>query len=138
MRIRLASDLHDDVGGILTKVAMQSEILEDEVSLEHKNTLNSISKSCRAAMASMRDMVWSIDARNANFESLFDKMSEYGHQMLDAAGLNYTINFDNSLNSIALSPIQKQEIYYIYKEAINNVVKHSFSKNAVIEAEKNP
>jgi ligand-binding sensor domain-containing protein/two-component sensor histidine kinase len=136
MRIKIASDLHDDVGSVLTKIAMQADILEEDVTAENKPMVQSMSASCRAAMTNMRDMVWSIDSRNKNIGSLFDKMSDHTHLMFESGHFEYSINFDKELKDLRLSPIQKQETFYIFKEAINNLVKHSNGNKVLITASK--
>ena len=124
MRVALASDLHDDVGSALTKVAMQSEMLEDEVDEHQKKILHGMSVEARKAMASMRDMVWSIDSRNMDIDSLFDKINEYIHKSIGELGIPYKLANDPTLKNMRLSPIQKKEIFYIIKESINNAMKH--------------
>ena len=124
MRVTLASDLHDDVGSALTKIAMQSEMLEEEVGDEQKAILHRMSADARLAMSSMRDMVWSIDARNMDIDSLFDKINEYAQKSIGELGIPYELSNDPALKNMRLTPIQKKEIYYLVKEAVNNALKH--------------
>lgn len=124
MRINLASDLHDDVGSALTRIAMQSEMLVDEVREDQKNILHVMSVDARKAMTSMRDMVWSIDTRNLNITSLYDKINEFAQKTLGDLCVTYSMTSDPAMESINLTPLQKKEIYYIVKEALTNALKH--------------
>lgn len=125
MRIAISSDLHDDVGSVLTRVAMEAEILQEEATGEQRNSLHEIAASCRSAMGNMRDVVWSIDSRNNLMGSLFDKLREFTRNMLEDSRFVYQIDIDEKVISLAISPYEKREIYLIYKEAINNILKHS-------------
>lgn len=133
MRIKIASDLHDEVGSTLTKIAMQAEILEEDVDETHKSMLNNISVGSRGAMSALRDMVWSIDSRSNDVGSLYDKINEYAQQMLEESGFNYYVHLDESLKDQYLTPLQKKEIFYIVKESVNNVLKHGERKYVKIE-----
>lgn len=124
MRRKIAADLHDDVGSTLTRIAMQSEILEEEVTNEQKRTVKSIATGSREAMANMRNMIWSIDSRNSKVVNLFDKLSEFAGSIFDDADVEYTLEMDDEIQSFHLSPIQKQEVFMVFKEAVNNALKH--------------
>ena len=125
MRIAISSDLHDDVGSVLTRVAMEAEILQEEVGEEQRDSLLGIVASCRSAMGNMRDVVWSIDSRNNQMGSLFDKLREFTRSMLEESRFVYQLDIDEKVIPLAISPNEKREIYLIYKEAINNILKHS-------------
>ena len=125
MRTSISSDLHDDVGSVLTRVAMEAEILQDEVTDEQRNSLHEIAQSCRNAMSNMRDVVWSIDSRNKHVGSLFDKLREHTRNMFEDSHFIYQMELSEKATQLSISPSEKREIYLIYKEAINNILKHS-------------
>jgi len=107
LRIKISSDLHDDVGSILSGLAMQ------------------LSELSRSAMSRMRDAVWAMDARKDKWESLQDRMREFAEETLDEKGISYQIQFENLNLQEVLSAEIRQNLYLIFKEAITNVFKHS-------------
>lgn len=126
LRSKISSDLHDDVGGALTRVAMQAEILQDEINdPTHQEVLTSMVNSCRHAMSNMRDLIWSSDSRFKQVGNLFDKITEMVQLSLEGTPINYKLDFDPTLYDIEINQIQKQEIFFIIKEAIHNIIKHS-------------
>ncbi len=123
LRVKLASDLHDEVGGLLNKSAMQSEIAKSIVNEEAKPILDKIAYNCRQAMSSMRDIMWNLDARNDSIEHLLDRIREYAQNML---GENYDYEVDiRAMENTNILPEKRQAIYLIVKEGINNILKHS-------------
>jgi ABC-type multidrug transport system fused ATPase/permease subunit len=85
MRVRIASDLHDDVGSALTEIALQSDFLQeyDELDAENlKDTLQQIGNQSRKIVSSLDDIVWSIDARNDTVGDLTDRMQDYVNNVL--------------------------------------------------------
>ncbi len=130
LRLRLASDLHDEVGGLLHKSAMQSEVLKNKVGLEFAESLDRIAVNCRQAMQSMRDIMWNLDSRNDGIDRLLDRMREYAVVILQD---RFEYEFDFSItNEFSLEPEKRQALFLIYKEALNNILKHSSNNSKVV------
>lgn len=125
MRVKISSDLHDDVGGLLSGLAMQSEILELKVPAQHKPKLQHISEMSRSAMSRMRDTVWAIDSRKDKIEDLIDRMRDHATEVLIPKEIQFDFQLDD-LDTAKKIPVNyRQNIYLIYKEAITNIAKHS-------------
>jgi ligand-binding sensor domain-containing protein/two-component sensor histidine kinase len=125
MRVQISSDLHDDVGTLLSGLAMQSEVLELTASEKDKGKLRRIGEISRDAMARMRDTVWAIDARKDKFENLLDRMREHAEETLGPRGIRYDIEAEQLSLKQNLPTNVRQNVYLIYKEAITNAAKHS-------------
>ncbi|MEM9548456.1 MAG: histidine kinase [Bacteroidota bacterium] len=125
LRTRIASDLHDDVGGILSGLAMQSELLELTAKDEDKNKLKQIADMSRSAMSGMRDTVWAIDSRKDKFEDLIDRIREHSEEVLIPKNMSYEIDYNDIPLTLLLPPLVRQNLYLIYKEAVTNSAKHS-------------
>ena len=126
MRVRIASDLHDDVGASLTEIALQSDfLLAGTVQQELKESLSQIGRQCRKIVGSLDDIVWSIDARNDSFGDLTDRIQDYALAILDMTQFDIEYAFD-SLPMDKKIPVEiRENTYLIIKEALNNVVKYS-------------
>lgn len=124
MRVRIASDLHDDVGSSLTEIALQTDFLQTtDLNEEVKHSLQQIGEQSRKIVSSLDDIVWSIDARNDTLGDLTDRMQDYVSHLLQNREINY--QFDELDMNRKLSMPLKENIYLIFKEAINNIAKHS-------------
>ena len=132
LRMQISSDLHDEVGSILTAVGMQAELLQ----LKNKNKqpeLTLIAETSRKAVSNMRDVIWSIDTRNDSVKDLIDRMHEYLSSLFDSSNTQYTFNKSVSNLDQTIDLITRQNIYLIFKEAINNIAKHANATNVSIE-----
>jgi len=136
MRVRIASDLHDDVGASLTEIALQSDFLQaGGADLEFKESLQQIGRQCRKIVSSLDDIVWSIDARNDTLGDLTDRMQDYVLHTLEPKNMKVRYNFDN-LNMDNKLPVSvKENVYLIFKEAVNNIVKYSNGEQVQIKLE---
>lgn len=127
LRMKIASNLHDDVGSLLTRITMFSENLRYSNNNEEQRNikLEKIAVLSRNAVASMSDVLWTIDSRNDFAGNLLDRMREHAEEMLFPLGID--VNFVLAVNDLRkhISSDTRGEIYLIYKEAINNIAKHS-------------
>lgn len=136
MRVQISSDLHDDVGTLLSGLAMQSEVLERSAPEKDKNKLRRIGEISRDAMARMRDTVWAIDARKDKLENLLDRMREHAEETLTPRGIRFAIQTE-LLNVRQILPANiRQSLYLIYKEAVTNAAKHSNGDTVSVSLKK--
>ncbi|MCB9273194.1 MAG: hypothetical protein H6564_04090 [Lewinellaceae bacterium] len=133
IRTKLSSDLHDEVSGLLSGIALQSDLLQgsvkDEPSLERLRNIGEVS---RRAMSKMSDVIWSIDSRKDKVEDLIHRMREHAEEMLSPLSIAFEIHIGR-MDRLKKMPVQlRQNLYFIFKEAINNIAKHSRATRATI------
>ena len=126
MRVQIASDLHDDVGSSLTELALQTDFLQaGDVSSEVKSTLKQLGQHSRRIVSSLDDIVWSIDSRNDTAGDLTDRMQDYVNQVFVNGEVKVFYDFEDLRMHEKLPVDVKENVYLIFKEAVNNIVKHS-------------
>ena len=133
LRTRLASDLHDELSGLLTGIAMQTDLLS---ALTEKplvqSKLKKIGLDSRSAMSKMSDVIWSIDSRKDRVEDLVIRIQEHADEILLPLNIQYKIGHSNIDVKQKMPGKIRQEIYFIAKEVINNIAKHSKASFAEI------
>ncbi|TXE18913.1 two-component system sensor with a ligand-binding domain protein [Psychroserpens burtonensis] len=133
LRTKISSDLHDDVGSLLSGLAMQTELMEINASEADKFKLQKIAGISRNAISQMRDLVWSIDSRRETIEDLIERMHELAEELLLPKNISFQIDNSTIKNPNKKLPAQtKQNIFLIYKESITNVLRHSDATNVTI------
>lgn len=134
LRVRIASDLHDDIGSTLNNISMKAELMRAGIDpQENQKNLAEISSISQDMIGRMSDVIWSIDARNDRLHSLFDRMKDAADMLLGQRGI--MVNF-----IIAEFPLEKQlpvdvrqNIYLIFKEAIHNAAKYSRATEVTVD-----
>lgn len=135
MRVRIASDLHDDVGSALTEIALQSDFLQTmDVNNSLQESIQQIGTQSRKIVSSLDDIVWSIDARNDTMGDLTDRMQDHVNSVLPQKEVTY--QFDGDMQE-KLEVSLKENLYLIFKEAINNIAKHSNAQKVDISLSTN-
>ncbi|WP_245686434.1 sensor histidine kinase [Psychroflexus sediminis] len=126
LRTKISSDLHDDVGSMLTGLAMQTEMLEMQTNHKiDKTRLHRITTMSRDTISHMRDLVWSIDSRRDTLADLLERMQELAEEMLLPAQITYSIEADVSNPNRKINFNCKRNLFLIFKEAVTNIIKHS-------------
>jgi signal transduction histidine kinase/tetratricopeptide (TPR) repeat protein len=134
LRTRIAADLHDEVGSMLTQISMQSTLLREGgyAPAQQQAYLDQMADASRRAARQMSDAVWSIDARYDSATSLLDRLRDHAHEVLPPAGLELDFAADAGIEAVAVPLATRQALYYIYKEALHNVVKHAQARQVQV------
>lgn len=126
LRLRIARDLHDELGSVLTGIAIRSELINENIDENKRNEfLNEMAVQSRAAVDTLGDLVWAIDSRNNGLQNLMDRIENVLFQLLSPKKITYTFNCFNTKKAIVLNQEYRQHVFLIFKEALTNVIKHS-------------
>lgn len=134
LRMKLSSDLHDEVSGLLSGIAMQSDMLQMKIQDEDsKARLHTIGEASRKAMSKLSDVIWAIDSRKDKVEDLIQRMREHADDMLLPMDVTYELKIDKIDLQEKMPVHLRQNLYFIYNEAINNIAKHANATKVWVE-----
>ncbi|MBN9383727.1 MAG: hypothetical protein J0H74_23420 [Chitinophagaceae bacterium] len=137
LRTRIASDLHDDVGSSLVRITILADaIRRNGITNDTEQQLGTISGISRGAVSTMKDVVWSIDARNDTMGGMIQYMQEHLHHMLMPANIDFELTHTGFAEQESLTMNFRQNVYLTFKEAINNIVKHSRATRVTVILKK--
>ncbi|GAO42663.1 ligand-binding sensor domain-containing protein [Flavihumibacter petaseus] len=128
VRSRLARDLHDDMGStlstinILSNIALQQTPLDERSGKEYMSTINS---STTQMMEAMDDIVWSINPVNDHMGKVLARMKEIAGAILEPQHIDYLFEADPAVMELHISMEGRREIFLIFKEALNNIIKYA-------------
>jgi signal transduction histidine kinase len=133
MRNRIAQDLHDEIGSNLSSISLMSELIQKDEKLNQKisEKLNRIYKVAKGSTQAMRDIVWLTNPSSDSLRDLIVKMREVADNTLGKFNLNFS--YPKDVVEVNLLPETKRNIFFIYKETLNNIVKHAEAKSVEIE-----
>ncbi|MEO5581627.1 MAG: ATP-binding protein, partial [Saprospiraceae bacterium] len=138
IRQKIAADLHDEIGSNLSSMTFSAELMKKKLvgtNQDIESILNNLVTNSRETSTLISDTIWSLNPKNDSFEKLIDRMKAFTHDMLSLRDIQYQFNSNGHGRVPILSLEQKRNIYLIYKEAINNIVKHSKANNVSIRIE---
>jgi signal transduction histidine kinase/ligand-binding sensor domain-containing protein len=135
IRLKIASDLHDDVGSTLSSISIMSDILQTQLgnSPNVEEMIREIGSNAHNMLESMDDIIWSVIPVNDSFENLVARIQEYAIPLFESKDICFKITAPNSIYSLSIPIEIRHDLFLIAKEAINNLVKHSDCSEANIE-----
>ena len=130
IRRSISGDLHDDIGATLSSMIIYTNLARSEK--DHEYYLDLIDQNAKEVIGKLDDLVWSINPKNDTCEQLINRMRLHAEPLLNAAGirLNFTVN--PAVLQLKLDLFVKNNVYLLFKEIVNNVVKHSVAANCYI------
>ena len=129
LRNKIAIDLHDDVGSTLSSISMFSQMAQAQ-SKEVIPALETIGESSRKMLDAMADIVWTIKPENDEFDKVIMRMREFAFELLGTKAIDFEFDAGDDIAKINLSMEARKNLYLIFKEATNNMVKYSEAKRA--------
>ena len=82
---------------------------------------------------SIDDIVWSINPKNDELTSIIARMSRHAAELFEAKGIDYQIITPEKIDDIKLSMEQRRDVFLIFKEAVNNLLKYANCTHVRIE-----
>jgi two-component sensor histidine kinase len=134
MRNNISNNLHDDIGASLSNIHILNELAKRNKDNPGKTVeyLDKAGEDIQSISESLSDIVWNINPRYDNFDNLLIRMKRYAAEMMDGRNINYEIQFPNDTDLIRLNMDKRRDLYLIFKEAVNNLVKYSAATDARI------
>ncbi len=133
VRSRIATDLHDDIGASLTQIAILSEVAQAQSKNGASEPLTKITSVSNELVSTMSDIVWSINPAKDHLSDLTQRMRRFASDVLSAREIGFQFLVPESNEEITVNTNLRREVFLIFKESINNIVKHSDAKHVEIQ-----
>jgi signal transduction histidine kinase len=136
IRLRIARDLHDDVGSNLGAIAFVSRTLKDapELSDATRSRLATIYNTAVKTSEGMRDIVWLITPERDNIDDLVLQMKDTASSMLGA--IEHKFEDRSGGADVSLSLEFRRSVFLAFKEILANIVKHAAATRVEIEVSR--
>jgi signal transduction histidine kinase/streptogramin lyase len=128
VRTRIAADLHDDIGSSLSQISVLSEVLRNQLGEPEarvSKNLSLINRVSQEALDSMSDIVWAINPQRDHLSDLIRKMRRVASEALPARDIEFTFNAPATGLDLKLGADIRRQVFLMFKETINNLVRHS-------------
>lgn len=128
-RVRIAMDLHDDIGGNLTALTLMTNILKEKTeNAADRKLIDKIGEASDKMVQDMNEIVWALNISNDTLISLMSYIRQYVSTRLSAAGILLEISEPITYPDMFVSGRARRNIFMIVKEIVNNAIKYSGSE----------
>ncbi|MBV6403932.1 MAG: hypothetical protein IT228_09200 [Flavobacteriales bacterium] len=130
-RMRIASDMHDDLGAGLSALKLRSEMaLRMERDPSKRDQLGALARTAGELIGSMRQIIWTMNADQGSVADLFAYTGSYARKYCDENRVALTVVADTDPPAVSLSAEQRRNVFLVVKEALHNIVKHAAAHRA--------
>lgn len=131
-RMRIAQDMHDEIGSKLTKISYLSE-LPPERNRQTDDQLLSIASTSRELLQSLDEIVWAVNPRNDFLEHLASYFSHHATEYLHNTPVELEMQIPEHLPATPLSAETRHNLFLAFEEALANALKHSRATQVRVE-----
>lgn len=129
-RARIARDIHDDIGGNLTKILLLTELTLRDRGRPDKadkvpERVREISGTARQVMKSLDETVWAIDPQNDTLSDLITYLGQFAVNFLQNANISCQVDMPDRPLPRAVTADIRHDLFLATKEALHNVVRHA-------------
>lgn len=126
-RSRIARDIHDDLGGNLTRIAILSQPAPEKIREPHQaaKVLSGIYSVAHDGIRALDEIVWAVDPQHDTLDSLVSYMGKYAQDFLETANIRCFLDFPIELPSWPLGAEMRHNLFLAFKETLNNTLKHA-------------
>ncbi len=126
-RMRIARNMHDDIGSKLTKISFLSERLklENMPAGPAGDKIDSIATTSRDLLKALDEMVWAVNPHNDSLEQLASYLSQYAREYFQNTPVECELRLQSELPACNLSAEFRHNVFLAFEESLSNVLKHA-------------
>jgi len=136
-RMRIARDIHDDLGARLTQIMLLSQPSGAQSDSAFRAS-EEIYQTARSLVRDVTEIVWAVNPEHDTLDSLAAYFGEFAQSFLGPAGIRCRLDFPLNLLALALGSHVRHNLFLAYKEALNNVVRHAGASKVEISLALQP
>lgn len=130
LRLRIASDLHDDVTSELSGISMMAELMRRR-DPDSSAQLGALRDRTTALASVMRDLAWGIHPEHDTAGSMIRRMHSTGSMLLGDTPLQ--IGIDGIDEAAVLPMVVRRTLFLVYKEALHNAARHARAESVRVQ-----
>jgi signal transduction histidine kinase len=134
-RIRIARDMHDQLGANLTQISIASQLVKLDPPDAVASHVEEIAAIARHTVEALDEIVWAVNPHHDTLASLVEYIGKFAVSFLTSSGLAAKVDIPHDLPPLPLGSNVRHHLFLAVKEALNNVVKHAGATTVYLKVE---
>lgn len=127
-RLRIARDLHDDLGTRLSHISLLgAHAAGNSQDEETRASFGQITAMSRELISALSETVWMLNPKNNELEALVDFLCRLVSELCRLAQIRCRIDAMSVTENVPISHEFRHNLSLAVKEIVNNALKHSFA-----------
>lgn len=133
-RMRISTEMHDDIGAGLFGINLQTELLKNIITEpEIADRLFKIHQAIGQISSKVREVIWSLNKDNDNLNNVISFIHQQAHRKFENSLTRLSVISPPDLPPVDITGDKRRQIYLIINEALNNILKHAEATMAEID-----
>jgi ligand-binding sensor domain-containing protein/signal transduction histidine kinase len=134
-RMRIAQDMHDEIGSKLARISFLSAGLNNELGEARTGSekAGAIADTSRDLLQSLDQMVWAVNPRNDTLENLVAYFGYYATEYFQNTSVQCDVRLPQRVPPVPLSAEVRHNMLLAFEEALGNALKHSRATAVAVE-----
>lgn len=139
-RMRIARDMHDEIGSKLTKISFMTERAKRELEGHDPvaRKLDSIAGTSRDLLQTLDEIVWAVNPHNDTLEHLAAYLGQYATEYLQNTSVECELHIPTGLPHHPLSAEARHNLFLAFEESLNNALKHGRATRVRVDMQLAP
>lgn len=133
-RLRIAHDIHDDLGARVTQISLMSAMFHDKTDLpdEARSGFAEIKHLSQDLISSLYETVWTVTPEYDHLTAMGDYLCQMVDQLCERAQLRCRLRVMDLPSDVPVSSQIRHNLSLVVKEAVHNVIKHAQATELVL------
>lgn len=126
-RLRIAQDIHDDLGHRVTQISLVSAMAQANSSFPAaaQAEFDRISRMSRELVSALYDTVWAVDPENDNLDAVATFLCQKINELCSQSELKCRLHVVDLPQEILIPSQARHNLSMAVKEAVHNIIKHA-------------
>lgn len=125
-RVRISQDMHDEIGSILTRVSLLSDVGQSEADpASASQRFERIGTQVRTAVVALDEIVWATNPGDDNLPRFAEYAGRFADECFENTAVRCWQEMPTDLPKLPLRADVRHNVFLAVKEALNNVLKHA-------------
>lgn len=133
-RLRIAHDIHDDLGARVTQISLVSAMSHENTAFPEKARadFDRISRMSRELVSALYETVWAVNPENDNLDALGNYVCQMVNRLCEPSGFRCRFDMVELPREIQVSSQIRHNLIMAVKEAVHNVIKHARASEVTV------
>ncbi len=126
-RSRIAQDLHDELGSMLTRLSLLGGLLNADKDNPEQVAAHAgkISQAADQTVRALEEIVWAVRPGSDSLQSLVEYLAHFANELFAEGPMRCRLDLPADVPPRTLPPEVRHNIFLIAKEALTNALKHA-------------
>ena len=133
VKSKIAYEMHQDIGNDLNALQYKISNWHSKNGSISSPEYDQLQNSSKQIITKVNNIVWSLKTEKTHLPSLIDYLLNYAEDILGTTKMTFNYKITSNIPKLKIDVETKKHIYLLFKEALNNAIKHAQASEINVE-----